>query len=363
MEITIRPAIPYDWQAIMNIYNQAVDDGGCTASAEHISVKEREGWLKMHDGINYVIFVAERENSIAGWCSLTPYRPGRKALRKTAEISYYIDRECRGIGIGKKLMAHALEHAPDYGLFNLIAVLLDINAISVRLLEKFGFSRWGHFPDTVDFNGRICGQFIYGMNLWKPIQTKRLEEFPVLETNRLTLRNLEFEDAPVILQLRSDPEMLKYIEMYRLNSLSEAQEMIRINHRKFREGKGIIWGIKLKGEAGIIGYLGYHTIVPEHRRAEVCYLLLPEYWNRGIAKEAVDRITSYAFKELDLNRLESVIMDGNDNSIAVSKHAGYRKEAHFHQHIQYNGKFYDYQVYALLKSDFKRGFGPFSQTG
>jgi len=160
--------MPSDWQAIMDIYNQAVDDGGCTASTEHISVEDRKDWLKLHNGVNYVIFLAESCNRIAGWCSLSPYRPGRKALRKTAEISYYIDRNFRGQGVGKQLMAHALEKSPEHGLFNLIAVLLDVNAISVKLLEKFGFSRWGHFPGTVDFDGIVCGQFIYGKNLHQP---------------------------------------------------------------------------------------------------------------------------------------------------------------------------------------------------
>ncbi len=50
------------------------------------------------------------------------------------------------------------------------ALLLDINSTSVRLLEKFGFTRWGHMPDVADIDGRECGHLIYGLRVrekWK----------------------------------------------------------------------------------------------------------------------------------------------------------------------------------------------------
>jgi len=53
--------------------------------------------------------------------------------------------------------------------------------------------------------------------------------FPVLETRRLILRQPEPEDAASILRLRSETEMLKYIEMYKLQSLDEVREMIESN--------------------------------------------------------------------------------------------------------------------------------------
>jgi len=130
--------------------------------------------------------------------------------------------------------------------------------------------------------------------------------------------------------------------------------MIETNRKKFAEGKGLIWGIQFKNHRSLIGYLGYHTIVPEHFRAEVCYLLLPEFWNLGITKEAMRCITSFAFSELNLHRLESVIMKGNNSSVQIALHAGYRKEAHLRQHIFFEGRFYDYLVYAMIRKDYEK---------
>ncbi|TSA28145.1 MAG: N-acetyltransferase family protein [Bacteroidetes bacterium] len=164
-ETTFRVASPADWQAIIAIYNQGIDDGYCNAFTSHLSVEGHRHWLQIHDGVEYAIFVAEVDHTVVGWCSLSPYRIDRQAFRTIGEISYYFDRAYRGKGIGYRLAAHAIELAPEYNLHTLLAFLLDINKVSVNLLEKLGFIRWGHFPDIATVRGTICGQFIYGKNL------------------------------------------------------------------------------------------------------------------------------------------------------------------------------------------------------
>ena len=164
-KILIRVANEKDWPDIARIYNQAIDDRYCTADTEHISVDSRREWFNQHDGIHYPIFVAEKGSIIVGWCSLSPYRPGRKALRTAAEISYYIEREYRKQGVGSRLMTYAIENAGEYGFRNLFAILLDVNTISVKMLEQFGFVKWGHLPEIAEVDGTICGQFIYGKKL------------------------------------------------------------------------------------------------------------------------------------------------------------------------------------------------------
>ncbi|MDP7421952.1 MAG: N-acetyltransferase family protein [bacterium] len=158
----LRIATEDDYNRIVEIYNQAVDDGFCTADTNHVTVEERMGWFRQHHSEKYPIFVAVNEGTVTGWCSLSPYRPGRKALRTASEISYYIDRNYRKQGIGGRLIRHTLRQAPEFGFKNIFAILLDVNENSIRLLEKNGFVQWGHLPEIADFDGKRCGQFIYG---------------------------------------------------------------------------------------------------------------------------------------------------------------------------------------------------------
>jgi phosphinothricin acetyltransferase len=163
--MNIRLAAKSDWQAIITIYNHAVDEKYCTADTEHITVESRLEWLKQHSPDTYPIIVSEIEGIITGWCSLSPYRPGRQALKSVAEISYYIHKDYRRRGTADSLIDHALKIAPQLGLRNLIAILLDVNTVSIRLLEKYGFSRWGYLPNVAFFKDKQSGQYIYGKRI------------------------------------------------------------------------------------------------------------------------------------------------------------------------------------------------------
>ena len=160
----IRIARQDDLKQIVAIYNQAITEGNCTADIEQLRVAERQEWFDGHDPKKYPIYVMEaaEDKVVTGWCSLSAHRKGRMALQNVAEISYYVASDHRGKGIGKQLMQHALQEAPKLGLHNLFAILLDINQISVTLLEKYGFSQWGHLPNIAEFPDRVCGQYIYG---------------------------------------------------------------------------------------------------------------------------------------------------------------------------------------------------------
>ena len=163
--MSIRTATEADWPRIVEIYNQAIDDGYCTADTEHISITSRQDWFLLHTEKLYPIYVITTENEVAGWSSLSPFRHGRKALAKTIEISYYLDRQQRGKGLGSTLLAETIKAAQRLGHQHLFAILLEINSISVNLLEKFGFEKWGHMPNVADFGSRICGLLIYGRKI------------------------------------------------------------------------------------------------------------------------------------------------------------------------------------------------------
>jgi L-amino acid N-acyltransferase YncA len=160
--MNIRVAGREDWPKVAEIYNQALEDKYATADTEPISPESRREWFELHSREQYPIYLAESDGEIVGWCSLSPYRPGRKALQTVAEISYYVHRAYRRRGVADVLMEYALKNSAGLGFRNLMAILLDQNTASIRLLEKHGFRCWGHLPDIADFNGTICGQFIYG---------------------------------------------------------------------------------------------------------------------------------------------------------------------------------------------------------
>jgi phosphinothricin acetyltransferase len=162
--IEIRKAHISDASSIAEILNQAISEGNQTAFMEPVPVSDREKWLLNHQKTGYPVYVAiePEEKQIMGYLSLSPWRSGRDALKNTAEVSYYVHEQYRRRGVAVALMNHAIRECRAIGIDGLLAILLDINAPSISLLEKFGFERWGHLPGVANLKEVRAGQYIYG---------------------------------------------------------------------------------------------------------------------------------------------------------------------------------------------------------
>lgn len=159
---TIRVARVRDLPALVAIYNDAIEDRFATADLHPVTVEGRAAWLEEHAPDAYPIYVCEQEGDVLGYCSLSEYRRGRAAVRRTAEISYYVARSARRRGVGRALVEHAVREAPAIGLHVLFAIVLAPNGASVALLERMGFSAWGRLPEVAEIEGRLVDHLYYG---------------------------------------------------------------------------------------------------------------------------------------------------------------------------------------------------------
>ncbi len=160
-----RIATAADLPEIVRIYNEAIEEEA-TGDTVPQSVADREAWFAAHPPDAHPILVAPGEGGqLLGWASLSAYRPGRRALRGTAEISYYVARSARRSGIGRGLVDGCIARARALGISHLVAILLDENHASRALLEGCAFEQWGHLPGVADFDGRRVGHLYYGRHL------------------------------------------------------------------------------------------------------------------------------------------------------------------------------------------------------
>lgn len=169
--------------------------------------------------------------------------------------------------------------------------------------------------------------------------------FPVLETERLLLRQISENDAENIFLLRTNEDAMKFIHKPKLKSLDEAKELIKL----FNKPERVQWGISLKAKNKIIGIIGYHRIENMHYRAEVGYMLHPDYWNSGIISEAIKHVIDFGFKEMKLHSIEAVINPNNIISRKILQKFNFIKEAYFKENFFFEGKFYDSEAYSLVK--------------
>ncbi len=179
-----------------------------------------------------------------------------------------------------------------------------------------------------------------------------LTPFPVLQTDRLTLRQLRHTDAPEVLSLRSDDEVMKYIGRPRAKSMEDAMQLINQINDRISNNESINWAITLKGSEKVIGIIGYVNIKKEHFRAEVGYLLDIGFHRKGIMQESLYAVIDFGFKHMMLHSIEAITDPNNDASQSLLKKNRFIQEAFFKEDFYFEEKFLDSAVFSLLVSEF-----------
>jgi L-amino acid N-acyltransferase len=97
--------------------------------------------------------------------ALSAYRGGRGAFRDTCEISYYFASRCRGLGLGKASIHHAIEQARNSGFRTMVAMILASNRRSIDILLRFGFQVSGTIPNAASINGTFIDHLYLSRDL------------------------------------------------------------------------------------------------------------------------------------------------------------------------------------------------------
>ncbi|PHA02552.1 GNAT family N-acetyltransferase [Bacillus pseudomycoides] len=172
--------------------------------------------------------------------------------------------------------------------------------------------------------------------------------FPIIETERLILRELIEDDAQGILNCFSNEDVLRHYGQNPLTDIEQVKNIIRNFSNNYKEKRGIKWGIERKETEEMIGTIGFHDWSSEHKRAEIAYALLPEHWGKGYATEAVLKVISYGFHELELTRIGAVVFTENKASNVLLEKLGFQKEGVLRNYMYQNNVAYDTNVYSLL---------------
>ncbi|MGJ8760589.1 GNAT family N-acetyltransferase [Polaribacter sp. R2A056_3_33] len=141
--------------------------------------------------------------------------------------------------------------------------------------------------------------------------------FPVLETDRLTLRAINLEDAKAVFGLRANKEVNKYIQRESLKNLSEARAFIDQATNLVADNKGIFWVIESKNSAELLGTIGLRNFDVAENYAEIGYEIHPDYQERGYMTEAFEEVLEYAFEKMELKTIEAFTHKNNLASITL----------------------------------------------
>jgi [ribosomal protein S5]-alanine N-acetyltransferase len=181
----------------------------------------------------------------------------------------------------------------------------------------------------------------------------KFEVFPELTTERLLLRKISANDADAIFRLRSDRDVMKYIDRPLAESVDDALKWIEMVNDAMQNEDGVPWAICLKEDpATLIGSIGFWRMQKQHFRAEVGYLLDPFFHGKGYMSESINKVVDFAFTIMNLHSIEAIIDPRNTASAKTLEKSGFVKEAYFKENYYWNGVFCDTAIYSKL-SDVK----------
>jgi len=178
----------------------------------------------------------------------------------------------------------------------------------------------------------------------------KFDKFPVLETERLRLRQLTMDDVPVLFEMRTNVMMNRYTDRAKMKTVEEAVEKMKTILDMVENRTGIAWAIEMKESETQIGEISFWRIIKEHYRAEIGYSLLPDYWEKGYMTEAARCAIDYGFSMLNFHSIEANVNPGNIASIKLLEKMHFVREAYFKENYFYDGKFLDSAIYSLLNN-------------
>lgn len=137
--------------------------------------------------------------------------------------------------------------------------------------------------------------------------------FPVLKTERLTLRQLVIADEQEILILRSDSDINKYLNRQLSNTIDDARDFIS----KVNENKSLYWAITVGDDDILVGAICLFGFSDGNNKCEIGYELLTNFQGRGVMKEAAQKVIDYAFNIINVQQIEAFVHADNLNSIKL----------------------------------------------
>ena len=183
------------------------------------------------------------------------------------------------------------------------------------------------------------------------------EQYPILSSSRLTLRDIRLSDAREILAMRANGRVNQFIPRPTMQTEEEAVALIEKTNEAYKNRIAIGWAGVLRENEAIVGTCGFNSIDAYNLRAEIGGELDVNYWGKNIALEAVSLIVQFGLETMNLHTIEAKVSPNNRGAIYLMEQFGFVKEAHFKDRVYVRGAFDDMAVYTLLKGNEKYYLG------
>jgi RimJ/RimL family protein N-acetyltransferase len=146
----------------------------------------------------------------------------------------------------------------------------------------------------------------------------------------------------------NDPEVNKYLEVAKENTMPELAEYIS----RVEKEQILMWAIVLKSNKKHIGNIKIDPVNKLHNYAEYGILMGDKgEWGKGYAKEATVLVMDYCFNVLKLRKVSLGVVDKNERAVFLYKKLNFITEGVFKDHGYYDNSYCDVLKMALFNEN------------
>ena len=177
--------------------------------------------------------------------------------------------------------------------------------------------------------------------------------FAELNTNRLHLRKVRREDAPLFFRFAGSEAVTKYMFWKPHADVNESVASIEKTLSRYPLGNCWRWGIALKETDELVGIIDLLGIREAEGSCTFAYMIAEEFWGRGFATEALSAVLRFAFDRLELETVWAEHFGPNEASGAVMRKAGMKYTGTEPGKYEKNGITYDVPQYRIIREEWK----------
>ena len=175
----------------------------------------------------------------------------------------------------------------------------------------------------------------------------------MIESNRLILTEVTWDDIENIHTLHSIPEVDEFNTLGIPKDIAETREVMRpiIEEPKGEKRHHISWKIETKNSLAFIGLAGMVLSSEKYSHCEIYYKFLPSYWGKGYATEVSMALIKSGFEDFKLHIVGAGVATENLQSIKVLEKSGMTREGLRRKVLPIRGEWVDNYEYAILEDD------------
>lgn len=174
----------------------------------------------------------------------------------------------------------------------------------------------------------------------------RFPPLPLLQTPRLALRALELSDAPAYYQrLGSSAAVCRHMLWLPHQDISQSIASIQKTLARYAAGGCYRWAITSRADGQLMGVVELLRFEEADSSCSFAYMLAEPFWNQGYATEALEAAFSFAFQDMQVQRITADHFADNPASGAVMRKVGmvythripgkYKKQGIRHDALEY----------------------------